>query len=342
MIPLLQKISKNKAFLEAYVNAIVSNVRIAVLDTKCKILWVNDRFCQLTRYSQQELIGRSIAHLNLVCHDYDFFKIVSETISTGTQWSGEIKTQSKDGLFFWVKTNILPIKNTQGEVESFLVLNSNITDTKKALEEKEVALEKLLQSEARYRALVENQPDLISLCDANGTRMYVNTSYCNFFGKDFDELIGTNFLELPLSGLPGEVAQQVFQLTKEEPEVSGIYQLQNSKRESFWISLRVKGIFDHQGNLFEILTIGRDVTTLKNAELQKSNYIQDLERIAFMTSHNVRGPIATILGLIELLRMNGIGADQSSVVLDSFKKGINDLDMYTRELGAFIYQRQSS
>jgi signal transduction histidine kinase len=104
----------------------------------------------------------------------------------------------------------------------------------------------------------------------------------------------------------------------------------------------VKGIFDSSGNLYEILTIGRDVTNLKNAELEKSNYIKDLERIAHMTSHNVRGPIASMLGFIELLRMNAIESDQWNNVLHDLKKCIKDLDVYTQELGSFIYQRQSS
>jgi hypothetical protein len=60
-----------------------------------------------------------------------------------------------------------------------------------------------------------------------------------------------------------------------------------------------------------------------------------------MTSHNVRGPIATMLGLVELLRMNAIHTEQWGEVVNSFKKCIIDLDGYTRQMGAFIYERQS-
>lgn len=211
-----------------------------------------------------------------------------------------------------------------------------------ALEEKEIALERLSISEARYRALIENQPDLISLCDAEGTRIFVNSGYCNFLGKPFEKLIGTNVMDTPLPGLPKEIIEQAFRSLPSAPDISGIYELTNSNGEKFWISLRVKGIFDQNGNLFEVLTIGRDVTSLKEAELQKSNYIQDLERIAFMTSHKVRQPIATMLGLMELLRLDGIDAGEWSHVLDSLKKCLIDLDAHTKEMGAFIYQRQSA
>lgn len=61
-----------------------------------------------------------------------------------------------------------------------------------------------------------------------------------------------------------------------------------------------------------------------------------------MTSHNVRGPIATMLGFLELMRMNAIESEQWNSVLRDLIRCINDLDHYTRELGNFIYQRQSS
>jgi len=342
MIPFLKRIATDKRFLDAYVEAIVSNIRIAVLDKDYTIVWVNERFCRLTQYNQHELVGKPIDKLKLICLDYKSFKVIFQTISKGEQWSGEIKSQAKDGSFFWTKTTILPIRNEEEEIESYLVFNSNITATKTALEEKDIAVENLVRSEARYRVLVDNQSDLISLCCLDGTRIFVNESYCQFMGKTYDELIGTKISDLPLKGVPSQMVAKIFLLTPQSPEESDVLELENANGEKVWFAFHVKGIFNSCGNLYEILTIGRDVTGLKNAELRKTNYIEALERIAFMTSHNVRGPIATMLGLTELLRMNAIHSDQWNEVLDHFKKCIVDLDTYTRELGVFIYQRQSS
>ena len=338
----LKKDGDDSTFLDAYVDAIVSNVRIAVLDKRCAIIWVNERFCDLTKYSHHELIGQPIYKLGLVCLDAKEFGNIFSVISTGREWSGEIKNQAKDGTYFWIKANILPIKNRNNETTSYLIFNSNITATKNALEEKNAALEDLRRSEARYRALVENQSDLISLCKADGTRRFVNSSFCRFIGKKAEELIGTSICDISIKGMPYGFMQRGLSLTTGEPEITGVFELENSVGKKFWISVCLKGIFDAEGKLYEILTIGRNVTDLKNAELRKSDYIADLERIAFMTSHNVRGPIATTLGLIELLKMNAIHTEQWGQVMDSFKKCIYDLDTYTRELSAFIYHRQSS
>jgi len=333
---------RNGGNFKCYTDAILANIRLAVLNSKCTITWVNDKFCRLIKYEQHELIGKPISETNLVCMDSDEFRAIHGVISSGHAWSGEIKSRTRLGALIWFKTNILPIINELGEVGSYLILSSNITATKAALEAKNEMMETLTRSEARYRALVENQPDLMSLCNAEGIRIFVNEKYCAFMGKTQRELVGTSIKDTPLRGLPLDVISRVFEVTTiENPEVSGVYELENSTGEKVWMSLCVRGIFDNQGKLFEILTTGRDVTDLKWAEIRLSKYIEDLERIAFMASHKVRAPIATMLGLLELLRIGAIQEDQWRDVFSSFEKCVGDLDLYTKELGSFINQRQS-
>ncbi|MEO7990563.1 MAG: PAS domain-containing protein [Chryseolinea sp.] len=327
-------------FVNAYADAIISNIRLAVLDSKCTITWVNDKFCKLTKYEKHELIGKPISKLNLVCMREDDFRAIQSVISRGESWSGEIKSMTKDGSILWVKTNILPVRNENGTIESYLILSSNITTTKNALNEKNEALESLMRSEARYRAVVDNQPDFMSLCNAEGVRLFVNDRYCEFIGKDQPSLIGTNIIEYPLPGIPLHFVKKIFQLSIDNPEISDVFELPNANGIKVWISLSIRGIFNESGQLYEILTIGRDVSAIKMAEMRMSKYVDDIERIAFMTSHKVRAPIATMLGLVELLKLNAIHTDQWSDVLNHFKDCIRNLDLCTRELGAFINQRQ--
>jgi signal transduction histidine kinase len=161
-------------------------------------------------------------------------------------------------------------------------------------------------------------------------------------GKSEQELIGKSAFLIPLNGLPTNIAERQRELTVKTPELSGIFELKNSQGKFVWMSLLFKGIFDHEGRLFEILTIGRDVTELKTAELYKSNYIEELERMAYMTSHNVRAPIARIQGIFELLRLNAVNTHEWKKVMDHLKESVENLDNYTRELAAFIYESQLS
>lgn len=125
-----------KDLFNAYADAIVSNVRLASLDSKCTITWVNDPFCKLTKYEKHEFIGKSVNKLNLVCMNEDDFRVIQSIISDGHAWSGEIKSMEKDRSTLWVKTHILPILNANKTIESYLIFSSNITTTKIALDEK--------------------------------------------------------------------------------------------------------------------------------------------------------------------------------------------------------------
>lgn len=292
-------------------------------------------------YDESELLGKPVSELNLICFNSEDFKEIHSIISTGRSWSGEIESCKKDGTVIWLKTNILPIIGKDGKVCSYLILTSDITAIKTAMHQKNLIMANLARSEARYRALVENQRDLMSLCNSAGVRLFVNEKYCEFMGMAEKDLVGTNILELPFGGLSPELVSKVLEMTIQNSEVSGIFRLVNSKGEQVWVSVFVRGIFDSFGNLIEILTIGRDVTELKNAEIELSKYVEDLERIAFITAHKVRAPIASMLGLVELLRLNAIDSDQWGKVFGSFDNCLRHLDLYTQELGAFINLRQS-
>lgn len=322
-------------FSKDHTSAIVSSIRLAILDRHCLVVWVNEKFCSLTQYTKDDVIGRPLCDLNLVCLAPEDFNSIHEEISGGKTWSGEIKGLTKEGLQIWVSVTILPISNSENCIESYLLFIEDITDTKQAFEN-------LKKHEARYRAVVDNRSDIMSLCRVDGTRTFVNKEFCDFMGKSSEEIVGTNFLDSPLKGLPYQMYQDVFNLTLDNPEISGVFELENAKREKVWMSISFRGIFDAEGRLYEILTIGRDVTELKTGEINKGKYIDELERIAFMTSHKVRAPISELLGFLELLRIHAIHTNEWGNVLGNFKASVEKLDSYTRELGAFIYQSRSS
>jgi PAS domain S-box-containing protein len=342
MNPALENPLAARGFAGGYAEAVISNIRLAVLDKWCTIRWVNDKFCRLVNYTKNELIGKNVSELGLLRLTPEYFRTILLTIKSGEPWSGEIESITKERSSIWVKVNILPIWKANTEIQSYLVFMSNITATKKAHENEKIALQNMMKSEARYRAVVENQADIISLCRLDGTRLFVNQRFCQFLGKSESELIGKSAFDFPLKGLPPNISERQHELTVNTPEVSGIFELENSAGERVWMSMLFKGIFDQEGKLYEILTIGRNVTELKNVELYKSSYIEELERMAYMTSHNVRAPIAHIQGIFELLRLNAIHTREWNDIMDHLKRSIETLDNYTRELAAFIHQSRIS
>ena len=81
---------------------------ICITDIKGKIIYVNDSFCKLSKYTSEELIGQNHDIINSNYHDKYFCHELWQTILRGTVWEGQIRNEAKDGAYYWAKTIIVP------------------------------------------------------------------------------------------------------------------------------------------------------------------------------------------------------------------------------------------
>lgn len=128
-----QKETKNKLqiLLNAYQDAINHNIISFVSDLSGKIISVNQKFCDVSKYSKEELEGKRPSIVNSGFHSKIFFKNLWSTISAGNVWRGEIRNKAKDGSYYWVNSTVLPVKNDKDEIMQYLVLQTDISKKKK-------------------------------------------------------------------------------------------------------------------------------------------------------------------------------------------------------------------
>lgn len=151
-------------------------------------------------------------------------------------------------------------------------LHQEIADRKRIEAEREQAEQALKLSEARYRAIVEDQTELIARFLPDSTMLFANEAYCRYFGLQPAEVIGKSYAPVIFEQDQDTVAQLVQSMSAENPTVT----IENRVvvgGEVRWTQWMNRAFFDRQGCLREIQAVGRDIHALKQVEaaLRESN-----------------------------------------------------------------------
>ena len=117
--------------LDSFLQAIGEHALVSVTDPAGIIIQANDKFCEISGYGRDELLGQDHRIINSGVHKKEFFKEMWETIKSGRKWSGEVCNRTKDGRYYWVDSAIVPVRGADGEIERFVSVRVDITQRKK-------------------------------------------------------------------------------------------------------------------------------------------------------------------------------------------------------------------
>jgi PAS domain S-box-containing protein len=144
--------------LSAFKQALDQSAIVVITDREGVISYVNDRFCVVSGYSREQLIGQTHRIVNSGYHPPAFFQDLWRTISSSQIWRGEICNRTKNGRLYWVATTIVPFLDEQGRPFQYLAIRFDITDRKLA--------EATLQQENTFRQqIVENMVEGLCVFD---------------------------------------------------------------------------------------------------------------------------------------------------------------------------------
>lgn len=127
-----------------YQKAIDHNIICSITNVEGDIIYVNHKFCEISKYSEDELIGKNHRILNSGHHSNEFFENMWKMILSGGIWNGEVRNKAKDGSFFWLENTIFPVFDERKNIVQFFSMRMPI-DLKKKVDEERIEYIKSLE-----------------------------------------------------------------------------------------------------------------------------------------------------------------------------------------------------
>ena len=238
----------------------------------------------------------------------------------------------------WVRTSIRPIHDNTGKISEYQTVGADITERKKAEEELEKyrqqleglvqertlalmitneELEKeieerrkqeslLRESERRYRAVVEDQSELIARRTTDGTMTFANEAFYRFFGISPDTVMGTTYWPPEGEHDRTTALDSLKGLGPDQPVNSYDARMELSDGMVRWVNWTDRAIFDENGEMREVQSVGRDITEKMKLEqeLLRAQKLESVGRIAGGIAHDFNNILTSIMGNIALVKLD--------------------------------------
>ncbi|WP_111309023.1 PAS domain-containing sensor histidine kinase [Confluentibacter sediminis] len=323
---------------------------VAITDQKGIINYVNDNFCNISKYTADELIGQDHRIINSGHHSKEFIKDLWTTIANGKVWKGELKNKAKDGTIYWVDTTIVPFLNASNKPYQYVAIRSDITDRKKGEEE----LKKTLKEISDYKYALDESA-IVAITDQKGIITHVNDNFCKISKYAAEELIGRDHRLINSGYHPKKFIKELWTTIANGKVWKG--ELKNKAKDgsTYWVATTIVPFLNQAGKPYQYVAIRSDITERKEGEEQiKANNAKAIEHAHILelkntqlidfcniVSHNLRAPLINVSMLVDYVEQSEDEKERMEV-LAKIKPVVNHLMDVFNELVESIQVKQDT
>ncbi|MHC0035619.1 PAS domain S-box protein [Pseudoneobacillus sp. C159] len=293
---------------------------VAITDQRGIITYVNEKFCEISKYSEEELLGKDHRILNSGHHSKVFFQELWRTIGSGNVWKGEICNRAKDGSKYWVDTTIVPFLNENGKPYQYIAIRSDITARKKTKEQLKESLKEI--SDFKFAL---DQSAIVAITDEKGIITKVNDNFCEISKYSQDELIGQDHRILN-SGTHSKAFFKELWKTIGGGEVwKG--EIQNRAKDGtlYWVDTTIVPFLNENGKPYQYISIRNDITERKRTEeiIHRQDKLAAVGQLAAGVAHEIRNPLTSMRGYTEFLSLDETDPQRKEfldIILDEIER----------------------
>jgi PAS domain S-box-containing protein len=254
-----------------YKYALDESAIVAITDQKGIILYVNNNFCQISKYSSEELIGQDHRIINSGHHPKEFIRELWITIANGKVWKGELKNKAKDGTVYWVDTTIVPFMKPDGKPYQYVAIRSDITARKRGEEE----LKKTLKEISDYKYALDESA-IVAITDHKGIITHVNDNFSKISKYKSEELIGQDHQIINSGHHTKEFIKELWTTIANGKVWKG--EIKNKAKDGtvYWVDTTIVPFLKSDGKPYQYVAIRSDITGRKKSEDELKKTLKEI------------------------------------------------------------------